>query len=322
MSKSANTLAIGLFVIGAIVILMAVAVFVSGGGFGSDREKAVMVFEGSVKGLSVGAPVAFKGVQIGQVTGIEILIDTTTYEVMMPVEIEFSDRRIRRIGENVDEDSLDHLIDRGMRGQLQLQSLLTGLLYIQLDFHPNRPLRYSNIESDLMELPTIPTDLEKLASNLEALDLQEIIEDVQNSLREVQSLASDPELHEMAGNLNATLLAVETLSNQLGKELEQASPGVQQMILHADQALLGFSTELPELSQAAQATMVALNEAFSSLDKAMATVDYSLSDDSPTMYEARKAIRDLGAAGRALQALAETLEKQPEALLKGRRPQE
>ena len=87
MNKQPSTLAIGLFVIGALLILRGAAVFISRGGFGAERETALLVFDGNVKGLSIGAPVAFKGVQIGQVTSIELIIDTNTFSVLMPVNI-------------------------------------------------------------------------------------------------------------------------------------------------------------------------------------------------------------------------------------------
>ncbi|MCZ6830270.1 MAG: MlaD family protein [Gammaproteobacteria bacterium] len=322
MNKQPSTLAIGLFVIGALLILIATAVFVSRGGFGSDREKALLVFDGNVKGLNIGAPVAFKGVQIGQVTGIELILDTNTYTVVMPVEIEISDRRIRKIGPNQDEDSLEHLIRNGMRGQLQLQSLLTGLLYVQLDLHPNTEERYADVESDLLQLPTIPTDLEKLSRNLAELDLKSMLDNLHSAIIEINELMSDPALDEIPGNINLALEEIEQLSRVLRGEVEVASPGLRRLIEHTDEAVQQFSTELPILSQSAQASLAGLPAAISSFEDTMGTLDYTLSDDSATMYEVKKAAGDLAGAGRALQALAESLEKQPEALLRGRSKQE
>ena len=322
MSKQPSSLAIGLFVIGAIIIMMAAAVFISRGGFGGDREKALLVFDGNVKGLNIGAPVAFKGVQIGQVTGIELIVDTDSYTVMMPVEVEFSDRHIRKIGEHQDENSLEQLIENGLRAQLQLQSLLTGLLYVQMDLHPNTEIRYADIETDLVQLPTIPTDLEKLARNLEEMDLKSIIDNFHNALIELNGIVSNPALDEVPDNINLALKEIERLSAQLSSEVETASPGLNRLIEHSDQAVQQFNSELPVLSQSAQASMEDLRSAAGSFEKTMDSLDYTLSDNSATLYDVKRAARELAAAGRALQALAETLEKQPEALLRGRSKQE
>jgi paraquat-inducible protein B len=322
MSKKPSTLAIGLFVIGALLIMMAAGVVISRSGFGTEREKALLVFDGNVKGLSIGAPVAFKGVQIGQVTGIELILDTDTYQVLMPVEIEFSNRRIRKIGANQDENSLEHLIANGLRGQLQVQSLLTGLLYVQLDLHPNTELRYAEVESDLPQLPTIQTDLEKFSRNLAEVDFKAFIDEMKIIVRELSQFMSNPTLDEIPGSVNRALVEIEHLSRDLRIEVAQVSPGLNSLIGHSDEAVQQFNTELPALSQSAQAALTDLRGAIKSFESTMDTIEYTLSDDSATMYDIQKAVKELAAAGRALQALAESLEKQPESLLRGRSQQE
>jgi len=322
MSKKPSTLAIGLFVIGALLIMMVAGVIISRSGFGTDRIKALLVFDGNVKGLNIGAPVAFKGVQIGQVTGIDLIIDTNTYQVLMPVEIEFSNRRIRKIGANQDENTLEHLIANGMRGQLQVQSLLTGLLYVQLDLHPNTELRYADVESDLPQLPTIQTDMEKLSRNLAEIDIKAFLDETKNIVRELSEFMSNPALDEIPDSVNKALVEIEHLSRDLKVEVAQVSPGLNSLIGHSDEAVQHLNTELPALSQSAQAGLTDLRGAIKSFESTMDTIEYTLSDDSATLYDVRKAARELAAAGRALQALAERLEKQPESLLRGRSQQE
>ncbi len=95
-----------------------------------------MVFDGSVKGLNVGAPMTLRGVQVGQVTGIELVLDSTKASVIMMVEADLNAKNIRREGP-ANANLTEELIARGLRAQLNTQSLLTGLLYIELDFHPD-----------------------------------------------------------------------------------------------------------------------------------------------------------------------------------------
>jgi paraquat-inducible protein B len=134
MGNKANSAAIGAFIVGALAIAVAALLYISGSGWGQERSKVVMVFDGSVKGLSVGAPVALRGVQIGQVTEINLILDTDTIEIIMLVEAEIETGNVTRRGDS-EGNFTDELIARGMRAQLNSQSLLTGLLYIQLDFN-------------------------------------------------------------------------------------------------------------------------------------------------------------------------------------------
>src|SRR5690606_37456557 len=117
---------------GALLIAVATLILVLGSGLPSQREQVVMVFDGSVKGLTIGAPVALRGVQIGEVTGINLVLDDSTMNLIMVVEAYVSSARIEGIGlQRASGELVDELIERGLRAQLNLQSLLTGLLYVQ-----------------------------------------------------------------------------------------------------------------------------------------------------------------------------------------------
>ena len=90
MSNNSNAVTIGAFVVGAMLILIITLIFITGSGFSGDRQKVVMVFDGSVKGLSLGAPLALRGVQIGQVTDIKLMLDTSTVDLIMLVEVKYN----------------------------------------------------------------------------------------------------------------------------------------------------------------------------------------------------------------------------------------
>jgi paraquat-inducible protein B len=320
MTRPVNTVAIGGFVVGAALILFGVVFYLSGNAFRGDTYQAVMVFDGSVKGLKVGAPVAFKGVQIGEVTRISLVLDTDSYAVMMPVEVRIDDRRIRKTGSNQDEDSFEHLLKRGMRAQLQLQSLLTGLLYIQLDFHPDSKITFLDYESDLARVPTIPTDMERLSRHLEEIDIGKMLDGVEATIEGMDRIINDPQTRALTGNLNETLDALTQLSTRLRTEIDEVSPGLNQLIANTDKTVQQLQRELPGLTQSAQASLDEFTTALQAAQTTLGNIDYTLSDDSAVLYDVRKAANELGAAGRALQSLAETLETQPESLLKGKSP--
>lgn len=325
MTEKGRNIAIGAFVLGAGLILLTLVIFINSGGFKGDKHRAIMVFDGSVKGLKLGAPLAFKGVQIGTVTKIDLLMNTDTFEVMMPVEVRFRTDAFDEIGSSdlaEGESMLPHLIKKGLRAQLQSQSLLTGLLYVQLDFYPDSEVRFAKIDSELEQFPTIPTDLEKISRNLEELDFGALLDDISGSLAGLHKFISDPEFQEISLRLNKTLASIETLANELNVEIEKAAPGVNRLVDNTDQAMQTLNSELPGMSSSLETTLAEANRALQQLETTMASVDYTLSDESAVLFDVREAARELAAAGRALKSLAETLEEQPESIFKGKSPLE
>ena len=160
MGKKANPAIVGAFVLGAVALaVLGVLVFGSGRWFRTTID-SVMYFPGSVDGLSNGAPVKFKGVDIGTVTNIQLVLTTGKKgpTARIPVYVRLDPSKIVTTGDvQFPNDSVrEELINRGMRAQLQSQSLLTGLLFIQLDFFPDTPVTYVLKQpSDPPEIPTL-----------------------------------------------------------------------------------------------------------------------------------------------------------------------
>lgn len=317
MSEKPHNVAIGAFVAGALLIAVTMVIFALGTGFGEQREKVIMVFDGSVKGLSIGAPVALRGVQIGQVTNIELMLDADAIELIMLVEAELSEKNIRRLGTNPD-DVTDELIARGLRAQLRTQSLLTGLLYIQLDFHPDNEAILADVESQYLQLPTIPTDLQVLASKLEEMDLAQLADDVQGTLKGLSAFITSDAFQAIPAGAQASLDSINTLSEQLRQQLASTGPKLDKVLDDAATTITGANAELPRLSDLVQKNLGLLNQAITGFEQTMQSVDSLVSPDSPTTYQLNKALQELTRASRAIQALATTLEQQPEALLKGK----
>ena len=136
MSEKPHTVAIGAFVVGALLIGLTTVIFVLGTGVGVQRDKVIMVFDGSVKGLSVGAPVALRGVQIGQVTNIELILDADTVELIMLVEAELDTDNIRRRGDTT-KDLTEELIREVMALEARLKRLSTMGLARSLQVKPS-----------------------------------------------------------------------------------------------------------------------------------------------------------------------------------------
>ena len=156
MIRKVNKTVIGVFVVGAIALLItSILVFGSGKIF-RQSDKYVLFFNGSVKGLSVGAPVIFRGVKIGNVTSISLTYDLETHEVLIPVVIDIELSRVTGIPEAPGYPNYEAFIKQGLRAKLEIQNFITGQLMLGLDFYPNKPEKLYGIVKDYPELPALP----------------------------------------------------------------------------------------------------------------------------------------------------------------------
>ncbi|TXS92119.1 MCE family protein [Parahaliea maris] len=317
MSENSHSVAIGAFILGAILIVVTTIVFIVGSGIGSGREKVVMVFDGSVKGLSVGAPVALRGVQIGQVTDINLILDGENDELIMLVEAELGSDNVQQRG-SVPDDFSEMLIERGMRAQLNTQSLLTGLLYIQLDFHPGTPVELPDIDSPYLQIPTIPTNLEKLSRQIDDIDFAQVANDLQSIAAGLKTVITNEQFQGLPAEVRTTLQSFTALSNEVRATLARLEPGVNSMLASANQALDTVNEGLPRVGVVVDEQLKVLEQSLESFERTMDSVNNLVAQDSPTTYELNRALSELAEAGRALQLLAKTLEEQPEALLRGK----
>src|SRR5260221_8187589 len=148
MGKKINPTLIGLFVVGAIAVAVGGVIVFGSGQYFKHTEKFVMFFPGSVNGLSIGAPVKFKGVDIGSVTDIRLVMhrdQDVDQQLTIPVYVETNPSKISVDGtrlEMTDPKNLALLIEHGLRAQLQSQSLVTGMLFVQIDFFPETEVTY------------------------------------------------------------------------------------------------------------------------------------------------------------------------------------
>lgn len=317
--ENAHSVAIGGFIVGALLIAVVTLLFVLGSGLPGQRQQVVMVFDGSVKGLTIGAPVALRGVEIGEVTGINLLLDEETMKLIMVVEASVSSERIQGIGlGGASSELIDELIARGLRAQLNLQSLLTGLLYVQLDFHPDTAVQLADIDSDRRQIPTIPTGLERFTRQIESLDIAAMANDVQEIAQGLKALVQQEDVHALPGELRATLASLKQTSEALNHTVQAAGPQLDSLLESSAGLVADSRAELPRLFQRFDESLGSLEQAAGEFGQAMQQIDSLVGEDSATTWQLNQALRELTQAGRALQSLARTLEEQPEALLRGK----
>ncbi|EAQ96212.1 MlaD family protein [Congregibacter litoralis] len=317
MSERKSSIFVGAFVVGALIIAAAGALFFAGGGLGSEKSKVVMVFDGSLRGLTIGAPVALRGVTIGQVTDIDLILDADHGEVTMIVEADISGDSMQLVG-SVTETILEELVERGLSAQLNTQSLLTGLLYIQLDFQPDKEASFSTIASPHPQIPTIPTELEQLRRSLETIDYAAIAENVDRIASGLDELLNSSDMQSLPGSMRSTLEALEAASTSLTTTLEENSSGLKAFLDEGTRTVATLNAELPDITDAIEGSLQRLDEALVSANASLGGLERAAAPDSPPRRQLSQAMQEVTLAARALRSLARSLEEHPESLLRGR----
>jgi paraquat-inducible protein B len=326
VSIRANPMVIGLFMIGAFVLtVVGVAALASKAWFG-DRHTFISFFDESVNGLDRGAPVKFQGVPVGTVTELLIQIDRVDKTFRVPVQYEIDIRRLTtEIGAFLqlnEEAVLRQQIVDGLRAQLQMESLVTGQLYVELTYRPEAGPPHLEATTAYPEIPTTRSLLAAFGTEagsvmadvlqilyrvnemLEEVDMEEINTAVVASAQAVERLVGSEELvravgevPEMAAQFARTLGEMERLVERIGGSVDPIQAQVE-----------GTFEEATLTLQAARQAIEETRGVFAA--------------DSGIGYGLEQTLASLREAAEALRVLAISLERNPDMLIRGRRPPE
>lgn len=315
-----HALLVGGFVIGALVLVVASVLWLSGNDLFHSRLRAVIYFKGSVSGLYIGAPVTFRGVQVGQVDGIGIEVDRATLDARIPVRVRLQPATVQLNG--TDPVNIQNLVQRGLRARLVAQSFVTGQRAIDLDFAPSTPLAFTGPpDADPPEIPALADRFGALIDQVAELPLRETVEDLRRTLVALQhTLASAQK------SLDLSAKEVSTTATELRKTLAVASGTLQEVRGHADTTLVSITrladstrdsitAAQPEL----QRTLASAREAAESARVAMDRVAELTAPGTPLRGDLDAAVRDLSQAARGLRDWAELLDDKPNAVIFGTR---
>jgi len=186
-------------------------------------DQYLLYFNESLRGLSVGATVDFHGVEIGEVVAMNVEYDRATAKFAFPVLINVYPERIRARYRSASKMPLmdTHtlvvsMVEHGFRAQLRTASLLTGKLYVALDFFPQEPVAHLATDDLPLHLPTIPGNLE---------ELQSTVTSVAQKLDQLPLGAIASKLNVAAGSLERTLATTNQLMSRLDAEVVPAAAG-------------------------------------------------------------------------------------------------
>ena len=366
MSKPANKKVIGLFVLGAIALLVLALVVFGSGKLFKKTYPIVFYFEGSVKGLNVGSSVVFRGVKVGSVTDVELLFDLKDSSTKIRVVADYDPGSVVRVGvrELVREysprervEGFRILIDRGLRAQLQMQSVLTGQLMINLDFMPGTPARLVGTNPDVVEIPTVPTTAEELAQKLAKLPIEETLEKLSKAIQGVEEMINSPEVQGGMKSLSRSAAELEKLVKSIHAEIKPLSDGIhgtlkdaralinqadrvmndgQKLIQNVDRRVDPLASKVEgtldatrnlvsevnvEVGPVASDLKKTLEEARGAIAQAQKTLkaaEANYAEGSAFYYELTEALSGLNEASHSIGLLGEYLKRHPDSVLWGK----
>jgi paraquat-inducible protein B len=305
MSKKANPTFIGLFIIIGLALGVIGLLLFSSSKLFSPSVECVLYFNDSLNGLSEGAPVKYRGVTIGSVKRVMIRFNQATNDYAMPVIIELEKKLMeQRLGEPVEvftKHSLRERVERGMRASLQAESLVTGVLYIEVRPNPNAPPPvYHQLVKRYPELPTEPTQIQQLMSNLASLDIKGIETNLIALITQLDTAVGNLHLAEVGRNLTNDLASVRATLDEYRLLGEKLNRGIDPLLDTVTNSLVEAGRALVQIRGAAENLRTIIRP------------------DSPLSNDLDQALQQLAAATQSLSVLLDFLKENPNALITGR----
>ena len=302
--STARPAVVGAFVLSGLVLGVAAILLFGGAHLFRPTVHAVVYFRGSVANLDVGAAVTFRGVKVGTVTGIVVSLDMSDLTARIPVYLDLDPSRVslQSKDDGQAEASFDRLLKAGLRAQLDMQSVITGQLRVDLDLHPGSEATTVGGESDRIEIPSIPSKLQTIEAEIAELPLKEITENANQALLAIRRMADQlsPRVGPMADSLQHTAEGARVALEDLDR---LAIAGQHQLAVNGDQ--------LKRVLDSSDRTLRDADALVASLKEATAV-------NSPMRNDLQAAIRDLAASASSMRGFTHEIERDPGSLLKGR----
>lgn len=303
----------------------------------------VMFFKESVSGLNVGAPVVFRGVTIGSVVNVEIWAYPKEVKMVIPVYVEIDPTRLREKGDGEIKPgaNLKRLIEKGLRAQLKMQSMVTGQMMIYVDFFPDKPVVLVGADPKYAEVPTIPSGSEQILQALEKVPVQEIVLKATKTIDGIERLVNSPEIKEAVTHLNGVLKSAEKLTQKLDGGVDKSilvMQDVRKLVQKLDARIEPLSVEIKNtladsrrfiqdadgqiipLSNNLKTTLEESGKVLAEARETLKKASEAISGESVISAEFINSLDEMNRTMRSIQSLAEFLKQHPDALLRGKKP--
>ena len=318
-SKMSRPIMVGVFLLAMAGLATVLTLFVGQGKLsGNNRERMVAIYDTSIMGLNIGAPVTLRGVKVGEVVDIKAKLYSDPYLVLNTVYVDIYPDTILPADESLPELSLDDLYERGLGVKLKSQSILTGLLYMEVDFYHEASPRKMKVATTYPQIPTVPSDFESFAQDFQNMNLPEVMADIGALAKNLKEVTGTEEFRNLPAEFNQAMRSFEIMAVQMGTSMTDMRNEFVDMAQSMDDMALTIGEGFPETNENLNRMLGSLTKTLESMDETIQLLSDSVATDSPLMYQLERSAVDLGRSARAIQGLAEMLEEQPGALVSGR----
>jgi paraquat-inducible protein B len=327
MSQKANPTLIGAFVFGAIVIAIGAVLFFGSANLFAKKQIYETYFDQSVNGLAIGSNVKYKGVTVGKVTKVQLKFQGQGEAPIVRVLYEVNtDNLLNKFGLSIilnDRKFHEKAIANGFRAKLDFESLISGQLFIALDFYKDTgpPVLHQEPDQDIFEIPPQPSDIDAILANLTkaignigSVDFASLAQELQAVLKNANDAIEAMHLDKLGNSLDQAASSISNLAN--GDQVKSALASVRQSFDQLTVTLKSLNPAIGDLKPTLDQAKVALTN----LQKSTAELDQLLKSDSSFRYQLDSSLSEISAAAASIQQLADFLQRHPNSLLFGRKP--
>jgi paraquat-inducible protein B len=332
MSKKANPTVIGVFVVGAVALVIIGILLFGGGQFFGQKLYYVLYFEDSLKGLNTGAPVMFRGTKVGSVSDIKVVIDAKDQSIRVPVFIQLDEKSVdvvnpgaSTIGPGIEDEERERafimkmVAERGLRAQLEMQSLVTGQLVVQLDFFPDTDIKlHKEFEDKFPEFPTVPSTLKEFTRKLEDLPLTDVLNAALETIQSLGRILNSPEFLGFIAEGKGLIVDLRDFTKALDRDLPPLVASIEEMIGSTRHLVQNVDKQVEPMSLSFQEVASTAKTSLEQAHRTLSTIEEVAGKDSQVRYRLSTALQELATAARSVRELADYLERHPEALLQGK----
>jgi paraquat-inducible protein B len=326
MSQKANPTLIGAFVCGAIVIAIGAILFFGSANFFTKKQVFVTYFNQSVSGLAVGSNVKYKGVTIGKVSKVQLRFQGPNEPPLVRVLYEIdADNLLNKYGLTInifDRNGHNKAFENGFRAKLDFESLISGQLYLALDFYKDASPVVLQEEGNNgpFEVPAQPSDIEALLANLTkaignlgTIDFQGLAKEFQSLLVSARESITSMHLEQLGSSLNKTSESLNSLVS--GEQVKNALSSIRQSFDQLTETLKNLNPAIADLKP----TLDEAKNSLANLQKATGELNRLLKPDSSLRYQLDSSLSQINAAAESIQRLSDFLQRHPNSLIFGRK---
>jgi paraquat-inducible protein B len=327
MSQKANPTLIGAFVFGAMLIAIGAVLFFGSANLFAKKQIFETYFDQSVNGLAIGSNVKYKGVTVGKVTKVQLKFQGTGEAPVVKVLYEINtDNLLNKYGLSInlsDRKTHERSVENGFRAKLDFESLISGQLFIALDFYKDAgpPVLHPDSNENVFEIPPQPSDinailadLTKAIGNIGSVDFASLAKNLQAVLKSAQVGIDAMHLDQLGSSLDKAANSISNLAN--GEQVKSALASVRESFDQLAATLKSLNPAVGDLKP----TLDQAKAALTNLQKSTAQLDQILKPDSTLRYQLDSSLSEISAAAASIQQLSDFLQRHPNSIFFGRKP--